>query len=178
MVNRDLIRIKVVQLTYAYYQNGERNIDKAEKELLFSLSKAYGLYNYLLSLIVSITQEERRRVEILTNRAQREGTEVPSARFAYNKFAVQLEENKQLNLFIEGQKYRWEDDMEAVRKLCDQIEESTIYKEYMGSHRNTSVLLDKTLLYAFPECLCFQKHWDRNRRKVFVLSSLCIEDCG
>ena len=132
MVNRDLIRIKVVQLTYAYYQNGERNIDKAEKELLFSLSKAYGLYNYLLSLIVSITQEERRRVEILTNRAQREGTEVPSARFAYNKFAVQLEENKQLNLFIEGQKYRWEDDMEAVRKLCDQIEESTIYKEYMG----------------------------------------------
>ena len=133
MVNRDLIRIKVVQLTYAYYQNGERNIDKAEKELLFSLSKAYGLYNYLLSLIVSITQEERRRVEILTNRAQREGTEVPSARFAYNKFAVQLEENKQLNLFIEGQKYRWEDDMEAVRKLCDQIEESTIYKEYMGS---------------------------------------------
>ena len=133
MVNRDLIRIKVVQLTYAYYQNGERNIDKAEKELLFSLSKAYGLYNYLLSLIVSITQEERRRVEILTNRAQREGTEVPSVRFAYNKFAVQLEENKQLNLFIEGQKYRWEDDMEAVRKLCDQIEESTIYKEYMRS---------------------------------------------
>ena len=63
MVNRDLIRIKVVQLTYAYYQNGERNIDKAEKELLFSLSKAYGLYNYLLSLIVSITQEERRRVQ-------------------------------------------------------------------------------------------------------------------
>ena len=36
-------------------------------------------------------------------------------------------------MFIEGQKYRWEDDMEAVRKLCDQIEESTIYKEYMGS---------------------------------------------
>lgn len=133
MVNRDLIRIMVVQLTYAYYQNGERNIDKAEKELLFSLSKAYGLYNYLLSLIVSITQEERRRVEILTNRARREGTEVPSDRFAYNKFAVQLEENKQLNLFIDGQKYRWEDDMETVRKLCDQIEESTIYKEYMVS---------------------------------------------
>ena len=36
-------------------------------------------------------------------------------------------------MFIEGQKYRWEDDMEAVRKLCDQIEESTIYKEYMES---------------------------------------------
>ena len=132
-INRDLIRIKVVQLTYAYYQNGNHNIDKAEKELLFSLSKAYGLYNYLLSLIVSITQEERRRVEVLTNRAKREGTDVPSERFVYNKFAVQLEENKQLNLFLEGQQYRWEDDMEAVRKLCDQIEQSVIYQEYMAS---------------------------------------------
>ena len=40
MINRELIRIKIVQLTYAYYQNGNRNIDVAEKELLFSLSKA------------------------------------------------------------------------------------------------------------------------------------------
>jgi len=39
MVNRDLIRIKVVQLTYAYYQNGERNIDKAEKEVKKEVEK-------------------------------------------------------------------------------------------------------------------------------------------
>ncbi len=133
MINRELIRIKIVQLTYAYYQNGNRNMDNAEKELLFSLAKAYDLYNYLLALIVSVTQEERHRVEIAANRATREGTEAPSQRFAYNKFAVQLEENRQLNLFMENQKRRWEDDMEAVRKLCDQIEQSTIYKEYMAS---------------------------------------------
>ena len=133
MINRELIRIKIVQLTYAYYQNGNRNMDNAEKELLFSLAKAYDLYNYLLALIVSITQEERHRVEIAANRANREGTEAPSNRFVNNKFAVQLEENKQLNLFMESQKRRWEDDMEAVRKLCDQIEQSTIYQEYMAS---------------------------------------------
>ena len=72
MINRDLIRIKIVQLTDAYYQNGDRNIDKAEKELLFSLSKAYELYNYLLYLIVAITQEERKRIDILAKRAERE----------------------------------------------------------------------------------------------------------
>ena len=133
MINRELIRIKIVQLTYAYYQNGNRNMDNAEKELLFSLAKAYDLYNYLLALIVSVTQEERHRVEIAANRANREGTEAPSSRFVNNKLAVQLEENKQLNLFMESQKRRWEDDMEAVRKLCDQIEQSTIYQEYMAS---------------------------------------------
>lgn len=133
MINRKLIRVKIVQLTYAYYQNGHHNIDTAEKELLFSLSKAYDLYNYLLGLIVAITQEERRRVDIATRRAEREGTETPSQRFAFNKFATQLEENKQLNLFMEDKKMSWENDVEAVRKLCDQIEQSPLYQEYMMS---------------------------------------------
>lgn len=131
MINRKLIRVKIVQLTYAYYQNGHHNMDTAEKELLFSLSKAYDLYNYLLGLIVAITQEERRRVDIATRRAEREGTETPSQRFAFNKFATQLEENKQLNLFMEDKKMSWENDVEAVRKLCDQIERSPLYQKYM-----------------------------------------------
>mgnify|MGYP001103749354 FL=1 len=133
MINRKLIRVKIVQLTYAYYQNGHHNMDTAEKELLFSLSKAYDLYNYLLGLIVAITQEERRRVDIATRRAEREGTETPSQRFAFNKFTTQLEENKQLNLFMEDKKMSWENDVEAVRKLCDQIEQSPLYQEYMMS---------------------------------------------
>lgn len=133
MINRKLIRVKMVQLTYAYYQNGHHNMDTAEKELLFSLSKAYDLYNYLLGLIVAITQEERRRVDIATRRAEREGTETPSQRFAFNKFATQLEENKQLNLFMEDKKMSRENDVEAVRKLCDQIEQSPLYQEYMMS---------------------------------------------
>ena len=133
MINRKLIRVKIVQLTYAYYQNGHHNMDTAEKELLFSLSKAYDLYNYLLGLIVAITQEERRRVDIATRRAEREGTETPSQRFAFNKLATQLEENKQLDLFMEDKKMSWENDVEAVRKLCDQIERSPLYQEYMMS---------------------------------------------
>ncbi|MBQ6652429.1 MAG: transcription antitermination factor NusB [Prevotella sp.] len=133
MINRELIRIKIVQLTYAYYQNGSKNLDNAEKELLFSLSKAYDLYNYLLLLIVAITREERLRVEIGTNRAQREGTEPPSQRFAYNKFAIQLEDNKMLGKFVEEQHLSWEDDIETVRTLCNLIEQSETYKEYMAS---------------------------------------------
>lgn len=137
MINRELIRIKVVQLTYAYYQNGNRNMDNAEKELLFSLSKAYDLYNQLLLLIVAVTQEERHRVEVNTARAQREGTEVPSTKFAYNKFALQLEENKQLLDYVETQKQGWKDDVEFVRKLSDTIEQSEVYQEYMASDEDS-----------------------------------------
>ncbi len=108
-------------------------MDSAEKELMFSLSKAYDLYNYLLELIVAVTREEQHRVEILTQRAQREGTDAPSPKFACNKFALQLEENKTLGEFMETQKQSWSDDIEFVRRLCNQIEQSQAYAEYMAS---------------------------------------------
>ena len=133
MINRELIRIKVVQLTYAYYQNGSKNIDAAEKELIFSLSKAYDLYNYLLALIVGITHESRRHLEVAQSRAQREGTEMPSQRFAYNRFAMQLEENRMLNDFMEAQKKNWNDEPEFLKKIYTQITESQIYKDYVAS---------------------------------------------
>ena len=133
MINRELIRIKVVQLSYAYYQNGSKNIDTAEKELMFSLSKAYDMYNYLLALIVGITREARRHVEVAEARAKREGTPMPSTKFIYNRFALQLEQNKMLNDFMESQKKSWDDQPEFLKKIYLQIADSEIYKEYMDS---------------------------------------------
>ncbi len=133
MINRDIIREKVVQLTYAYYQNGNKNMDAAEKELLFSLSKAYDLYMYLLDLMVAVTREERHRVDVLSQRAEREGTEAPSQRFAFNKFAVQLEENKMLNSFLKDKNISWDDDIETVRRICDDVEACDTYQEYMSA---------------------------------------------
>jgi N utilization substance protein B len=133
MINRELIRIKTVQLTYAYYQNGSKNIDSAEKELLFSLSKAYDLYNFLLALIVSITREAQRHLEVAQSRAQREGTEMPSQKFVNNRFALQLEGNKMLNDFMETQKKTWNDEPEFLKKMYQLVTESQIYKDYMAS---------------------------------------------
>ncbi len=133
MINREIIRIKIVQLTYAYYQNGNKNIDTAEKELFFSLSKAYDLYNYLLSLITAVTKEAQRRFEVAQTRAKREGTAEPSSKFVYNRFALQLEENKQLNDFLSTQKLSWEEANVFIGQLFEKIEQSEIYQEYMSS---------------------------------------------
>lgn len=133
MINRELIRTKIVQLTYAYYQNGSKNIENAEKELLLSLSKAYDLYNLLLDLIVAVTKEETQRVEQLSVRNKREGKEEPSTKFIFNRFAVQLQENKALNSFNEDKNMSWNDDKDFVRSLCNKIEQSDTYKEYMAS---------------------------------------------
>ncbi len=137
MINRELIRIKTIQLTYAYYQNGSKNIDTAEKELMFSLSKAYDLYNYLLALIVGITHEAQRHLEVAQQRAKREGTEEPSQRFAYNRFALQLEQNTMLNEFIETQKTNWDNHPEFLNKIFTLIAASQIYQDYMAAEEDS-----------------------------------------
>lgn len=133
MINRELIRNKIVQLTYAYYQNGNQNIDTAEKELFFSLSKAYDLYIIMLSLMVSVTKVARRHHEIATVKAHRENTPEPSQRFIYNRFIMQLEINEQLNDLMSMQKLKWEDFPDIINKLYKQITESAVYNDYMTS---------------------------------------------
>ena len=137
MINREIIRIKIVQLTYAYYQNGNKNIDSAEKELFFSLSKAYDLYNYLLALIVAITKEAGRRLEVAQARAKREGTAEPSQKFVFNRFALQLGENKALQEFMSTQKFSWEDSAVFLGQILETIEGSETFQNYMNSEEDS-----------------------------------------
>ena len=184
MINREIIRIKIVQLTYAYYQNGNKNIDTAEKELFFSLSKAYDLYNYLLALIVAITGEAQKRVEVAQARAKREGTELPSQKFIYNRFAIQLQANKTLNDFISNQKTVWDDSV-IPGQLFETIEASEIYQDYMNSKEDTyeadrelwrklykTFIQDNADLDTYLEDLSLYWNDDKEIVDTFVLKSI------
>ncbi len=134
MINRELIRLKTVQITYAYYENDGKNVDAAEKELFFSLSKAYDLYNQLLLLMVAINNIAVRTVETQQNRVKRlnEETIVPT-KFVNNRFMAQLESNEQLRDFRDASKYSWLDEEEFLRRTYKKITEQEYYKEYMAS---------------------------------------------
>lgn len=133
MINRTLIRLKIIQLMYAFYQNGGKNIETAEKELLFSLSKAYDLYNYLLMLMVAVTRHGFSVVEHLeeVNKAAHIDEKI-SHRFLDNKFIMQLEENIQLNEFKKNQKRSWDNEIAYIKHLYEAITQSDIYEEYMA----------------------------------------------
>ena len=134
MINREIIRLKVVQITYAYYQNGGKNMDTAEKELFFSLDKAYDLYNYLLTLMVEINRIAERAVETAQSRYNRiKVGEPPSTKIIDNRIIMQLEVNKQLLDFRENQNKSWVNEEDFVRSLYKQIIETDYYKEYMAS---------------------------------------------
>ncbi|WP_321478407.1 transcription antitermination factor NusB [uncultured Bacteroides sp.] len=134
MINRALIRLKIVQIVYAYYQNGSKNLDSAEKELFFSLSKAYDLYNYLLILMTAVTNYAQKRIDTAKAKLVPTSNELaPNVKFVKNRFAAQLEVNKQLLDFINNQKKTWANDQEVVKEIYDKIVASDIYKEYMAS---------------------------------------------
>ena len=138
MINRAIIRLKVVQLIFSYYMNQGKNVDSAEKELLFSLSKAYDLYNHMLLLIVAVSRHAAKHVELQErNNKVAHIDEVVSHRFVENRFATQLERNKQLMEYVEAKKKSWENDSDYVKKLYADIEASEYYKEYMALESTT-----------------------------------------
>lgn len=133
MINRVLIRLKIIQIVYAYYQNGSKNLDSAEKELFFSLSKAYDLYNYLLMLIITLTNYAQKRIDIAKAKLSPSAEDLnPNLRFVQNKFTSQLTVNIELNTFLTNQKKTWDNNQDFIKELYDKIINSDIYKEYMA----------------------------------------------
>lgn len=136
MINRELIRLKVVQLVYAYYQNDGKSLDVAEKELTFSLYKAYELYEYLLSLLVELKRFAERRDAVRLAREQRTGTQTsgvkPDAQFAANLFLQQLAANTALCEYQEKRKAQWPEESSFIKKLYSTFIESDIYQDYLA----------------------------------------------
>lgn len=146
MINRELIRLKVVQQTYAYYQNGNHKLDTAEKDLFFSLSKSYDLYLYMLELMVELSRMAERAFIVATNRYNRlRDGEAPNPRFLNNQFIAQLEKNRQLKDFVENQKKTWADDEDYVRGLWNRVADSEVYREWMERTDKPTYEDDKTL---------------------------------
>jgi len=138
MINRVLIRLKVVQIVYAYYQNGGKSVEAAEKELFYSLSKAYELYNYLLLLMIEVTRFADRRIDNRRHKLRPTYEDLnPNTRFVDNAFMAQLMQNAQLEEFAANQKRSWDDESDFVKRLFERIEQSEVYKEYMAKETLT-----------------------------------------
>ena len=134
MINRVLIRLKVVQIVYAYYKNSGKNMKAAEDEVFFSLSKAYDLYLHLLLLMPAVTHYAADRIAFNSNKLRPSESDLnPNLKFVDNRFIAQLRSNEQLVKFSEKTKFNWIDSSDFLRRLFNEIEKSDIYKEYMAS---------------------------------------------
>lgn len=162
MINRALIRLKIVQIIYSFYKNEGRSINTAEKELSFSLSKAHDLYNHLLYLMVELTKYKQKKIE--AGKAKRNPSEEelnPNTKFVDNLFIKQLANNIYLKEYISKQKRTWSDEENFIEELYKTISETKTFKEYMSAPKGGYEEDKEFWRKIYKECISKNEEIDR-----------------
>jgi N utilization substance protein B len=134
MINRALLRIKIVQILYSYYKSEGKSLPIAEKELFHSIEKTYDLYFHLLQLSIEITKYASLRIE--TKRSKLRPTDEdlnPNTRFIENSFVMQLSSNIEFKAYLAKTKLSWVDAPEIIKALFEEISVADFYSNYMSS---------------------------------------------
>ena len=130
MINRVLIRLKVVQVIYAYYQNGGQKTAMADRELAQSIDSAYSLYKTLLFIPVAWARQIRKSV-VRQQRMNAPHISRKEMLLADNRFLAQLEGNTQLDAYIQSNDMDWLFESDWLNDTCSRILESEAMDEYI-----------------------------------------------
>lgn len=106
--------------------------DMAKKELQLSFDKSYELYNYLLKLIINLTDLQDRYLDEAKHKFLPTREDLyPNTKFVDNKFVELLRSNEQFQHYIQEHKLSWRDNEIFLKLMLNKIQDSDIYKEYM-----------------------------------------------
>ena len=132
MINRTLVRTKVVQTLFAHYKGSDHTSLCARKTLHNKFSSTYSLYMMMLSFADELTTyaeeqiaENQRRATVLHQ------TYNANRNFVNNRIAQQLFNNRRLRNYMENEHLRWDVGMSAVEYTYKMLIDSPFYKEFM-----------------------------------------------
>lgn len=138
MINRTMVRTRVVQTLFAYYKDGDKTLHSAHKELRKSFADTYDLYFILLDFANELTAYAQKQLEEQASRARATHSDwKPNKRFVNNRLARQIFENRALRARIEEQHLAWDSGMPAVMDIYRQLTESDFYRQYMEAEECT-----------------------------------------
>lgn len=138
MINRTMVRTRVVQTMFAYYQDSDKTLLSARKELNKCFADTYDLYFLLLDFINELTAHAQRMLEDQQARARATHMSfTPNRRFLQNRLAQQIFDNNALRTRVQEQKLSWESSLQAVSDVYKRLIESDFYMEYMRAQECT-----------------------------------------
>jgi N utilization substance protein B len=133
MINRTLVRTKVIQTLFAHYKGIDQTPLSARKALLNKFSSTYSLYVMLLSCADELTTyaeeqiaENQRRANVLHQ------TYSANRNFVNNRVAQQIFNNRRLRNYMENEHLHWDVGMSAIESTYKQMLETPFYKEFMA----------------------------------------------
>ena len=138
MINRTMVRTRVVQTLFAYYQDPDKTLLSARKELNKSFADTYDLYFTLLDFANELTAHAQRVLEEQKARSRATHTMFnPNRRFIENRLAQQIFDNNALRSRVQEQHLSWESSLQAISDVYKRLTESDFYIQYMNSESCT-----------------------------------------
>jgi transcription antitermination protein NusB len=139
MISRRVLRIKVMQALYAFFQNNNERVDLAEKNLLKNIRAIYDLYIHQLSFLIEIVDFARESIEIQRNKfIPSEAEKNPNTRFVDNSILQRIEKNPDYINKRDNLKINWADQRDMIRRVFLAIKETVAYQEYMNAPKNNA----------------------------------------
>ncbi|WP_298778003.1 transcription antitermination factor NusB [uncultured Polaribacter sp.] len=135
MINRRHIRVKVMQSVYAILQSKNDDIIREEKFLKHSILKMYDLYVLNLLLLVEVQKLAAKRIALSKKKilATQEDLK-PNTKFIQNSIIQSITNSISIESYVEVNNLNnWEEDQEYVKIILDELLQSDIYKNYIGS---------------------------------------------
>ena len=123
-----MVRTRVIQTLFAYYENPEKTLLTVRKELNKSFADTYDLYFVLLDFANELTAYAQRQLEeqIARSKATHSSWK-PNRRFVQNRLAQQLFDNRALRSRVQEQQLSWDSGMQAVSDIYRKLIESDYY---------------------------------------------------
>lgn len=137
MINRELIRQKTVQIVYSYYLNQQqegssKGLSTVEKELIFSMDKAYEMYHAMLYLLVEVQRVAVEDVEFKEMRSRQLSlTTTIDHRMAENRLLTMISENEALKEWAEQNNQFWSLDINMIENMYRAFIQTEDYQRYL-----------------------------------------------
>ncbi len=134
MLNRRHLRIKVLQLLYAYYQSKEEGYVKSDKELTLSIDRMYDMYLYLILTFEQLIRAAENKMVDRKKKLRPTSEDLnPKMHFVENRIFHQIAHSKELAALIKKRKINWigAEHQVMFKKIFLAILESEAYIIYM-----------------------------------------------
>lgn len=175
MLNRRILRIKVLQVIYAQLKKETNSLQQAENELLFSIQKTYDLYWYLLLLLEDLTVYAGKISDIRKNKKfASEEEKNPNLKFINNRITGQISQNENFQKKINEKKLNWNNHPELIKKIYKTLDESEIFKIYLFE-KDDNFRNDKRILkFIFSELLfnCKELYTTLEEESIFWVNDI------
>lgn len=134
MLNRRQIRIKTMQILFAYYSEEKPDIVKYEKVLFESFDRFRDLYMAILLIPAEMQAKAIEKIEAGMNKKLPTKEDLhPNTKFVTNTLVRILANSKTLDKASKEIHIRWKDNDDLLRQMFKALIESSDYKEYMAS---------------------------------------------